>query len=62
LPSGAINEESEEAADPKAGGVSVASRDDVPAVAGFVGVGGYCFVGVEVQVALDGKAEFRFKR
>ena len=36
------------AADPKAGGVSVASSDDVPANTGFVGVSGDCFVGIEV--------------
>ncbi len=45
------------AADRKAGGV-VASSDDVSAATRFVGVSGDRFVGFEVQVALDGKAEF----
>jgi hypothetical protein len=49
-------------ADPKAGGVRVASSDDVSAGTGFVGVGGDRSVGIEVQVALDRKSEFRFKR
>jgi hypothetical protein len=46
--------QSEKAADPKAGGVRVASGDDVTAGTRFVGVGGDGFVGFEVQVALDG--------
>ena len=45
LPSVAENGESEKAADPKAGGLSVPSSDDVPAHAGFVGVGGDGFAG-----------------
>jgi hypothetical protein len=45
------------AAGPKAGGVSVASSDDVSAVTRFVGVVRDGFVGVEVQIALDGKLE-----
>jgi hypothetical protein len=45
--------QSEKAADPKAGGVSGASSDDVTAVTRFLGVGGDRFVGFEVQVALD---------
>ncbi len=45
------------AADRKAGGV-VASSDDVSPSTRFVGVSGDRFVGFEVQVALDWKAEF----
>src|SRR5271157_5098534 len=46
------------AADPKTGGVSVVSSDDVAAATRFVGVGGDRFVGSEVQVALDRWTEF----
>jgi len=57
-----IDEDTEEltrkAVDPKAGGVRVASSDDVAAGTRFVGVGGDGFIGFEVQVALDGKSEF----
>ena len=38
--------------------MSVASRDDASAAAGFVGVGGDGSVGFEVKVALDRKTEF----
>ena len=41
-------------ADQKAGGVSVASSDDVSAGTRFAGAGGDSFVGSEMQVALDG--------
>ncbi len=44
---------SKSAADPKAGGVHVASSDDVSVGTRFVGVGGDGFVGFEVQIALD---------
>jgi len=47
-----------QAADPKAGGVRIASTDDATVRTRFIGVGGDGFVGFEVQVALDGKAEF----
>ena len=33
------------------------SGDDVPVRAGLVGVGGYRFIGLEVQIALDGEPE-----
>ena len=46
------------AADPKAGGVRLASSDDVSVVTRFVGVGRNRFVGFEVQVALDREAQF----
>lgn len=43
--------------DPKDGG-NVASGDDAPKLAGLFGVCRNSFVGFEVQIALDGKAEF----
>ena len=46
------------AADPEAGGVSVASSDDATVRTRFVGVGGEGFVSLEVQVALDRESEF----
>ncbi len=48
----------ERAADPKAGGVNVASSDDATTRTRLVGVGGDGFVGFEVNVALDRKSEF----
>ncbi len=56
-PVGSSNE-SEKAADPEAGGVRVASSDDVSAGTRFVGVGGDGFIGLEVQVALDRETQF----
>ncbi len=42
------------AADPKVGGVTIVSSDNVPAATRFISVSGDRFVGFEVQVALDG--------
>jgi hypothetical protein len=50
--------EVEKAADPKAGGVSNASSDDVSVRTSFVGVGGDGFVSFEVQIALDQEPQF----
>ena len=58
LPGAGKSGESEKAADPKAGGVNVASGDDAPAGARFIGVDGDGLVGFEMHVALERKAEF----
>ena len=46
------------AADPEAGGVSIASSDDALTAAGLVSVSRDGLIGIEVQVALDRKPEF----
>jgi hypothetical protein len=45
------------AADPRAGGVSIALSDDVSAAMRLVGAGGGGLVAFEVFVALDGETE-----
>lgn len=51
-----------EAADPKAGGVTVGSGDDVATATRFVRVGRDGFVGEEVSIALHGEAELATDR